>query len=195
MFQFRTSLAILGIIAGIILGFAISKAFPARNKELPIVLRINEVRKMNHLRLVTYHFEEIIPIEKNDKIKLLLVVPAVVSGYINLDDLYYEVKNDTLLTITLPEPNIDSATFQLENAVNYDLEMRFNINLGSGLYQQVFSDLKTKLRESKASITQKSIEMGIYSETEDAAKEYLGILFSDLSYNISFKSKENIILQ
>jgi len=174
------------------MGFIVSKTFmKERISPQPVVFRLNEIKKVKHLKLVSYHFEEILPIEKNGKIKLLLIIPARVSGYLDMDKLSFEIRNDTLVDVFLPQMKIDSAIFELENASNYDLEKRFNINLGSGLYQEVFEELKQKLKESKKTVTAKAISMGLPHETESAAREYLDLLLSDLGYSVFYKRSFN----
>ena len=191
--KLKTPLIISMLAIGIVCGYVAAKTYSSGPKSnMPVIFRINEIKKVRQLKLVTYHFEEIIPIEKNGKIKLLLIVPATVSGYLDLDDLNYVISNDTIISVKLPEPVIDSATFQIENAVNYDLEKKFSISLGTGLYQEVFSELKEKLRTSKLTVTEKALTMGIRTSTEDAAKEYLNALLSDLNYTVDFSNKSTL---
>jgi hypothetical protein len=189
MLKLKTPLIIILILLGVTAGFILSKGLATKVVSPPLVFRLNEIKKVRQLKLVTYHFEEIIPIEKNGKIKLLLIVPATVSGYIDLDALQYRIFNDTLISVSLPSASVDSANFQIENAVNYDLEKRFSINLGTGLYQEVFEELKEKLKISKINVTQKAFELGLESSTNNAAKEYISALLSDLEYVVEFKDK------
>ena len=189
MFKLKTPLIIILILVSITTGFLLSKGITTKVTSPPLVLRLNEIKKVRQLKLVTYHFEEIIPIEKNGKIKLLLIVPATVSGYIDLDALQYQISNDTLVSVALPVASIDSAIFQIENAVNYDLEKRFSISLGTGLYQEVFEELKEKLKTSKIQVTQKALELGLEKATETAAKEYIFALLSDLEFLVEFRDR------
>jgi len=170
----------------------VSKSFLSDNSpNQPVLFRLNEIKRVKQLKLISYHFEEIVPIEKNGKIKLLLTIPATVSGYLDMNELYFEIRNDTLVDVVLPQMKIDSAVFEIENAANYDLEKRFNINLGSGLYQEVFEVLKEKLKDSKKTVTAKAITMGLPQETESAAREYINLLLSDLGYAVFYRPSLN----
>jgi hypothetical protein len=118
-----------GIALALILsGFSLGKAFrkPRVVKET-IYTRIEDVKHIKHLELVTYYFESMVDVthmEKADKVYLLMIIPARVSCYIDLEQMNYRVE-DTLVQIFLPEPTIESPVLDLDSAKIFNLNERY----------------------------------------------------------------------
>ena len=185
--KINSLLIIIMMGAGITIGLFVSKYIhkPKGNKN-PVYSKLEQIQYLERLHLVTYHFEEIIPIEKkNDKIALMLIVPARVYGYINMEKTRFSLIDSTI-QVKLPPASIDSAIFDIDKAINYDLQKKFGIAVGSGLYNQVFEELKKGIRESRRDVIKKSIENGILDETSQLGKEYIRSFLSDLGYYVEF---------
>lgn len=185
--KINSLLIIILIAAGITIGLFAGKYIhkPKGNKN-PVYSKLEQIQYLERLHLVTYHFEEIIPIEKkNEKIALMLIVPARVYGYIDMEKTRFSLI-DSIIQVKLPPASIDSAIFDIDKAINYDLEKKFGIAAGSGLYNRVFEELKKGIKESRRDVTQKSIENGIFEETSQLGKEYIRSFLSDLGYYVEF---------
>ncbi|MBN1182132.1 MAG: DUF4230 domain-containing protein [Bacteroidales bacterium] len=185
--KINSLLIIILMAVGITIGLFVSKYIhKSKSERNPVFSKFEQIQYLERLHLVTYHFEEIIPIEKkNDKIALMLIVPARVYGYINMEKTKFELSDSTIRVI-LPPASIDSAIFDIDKAINYDLEKKFGISAGSGLYDRVFEELKKGIKESRRDVTQKSIQNGILDETTKLGKEYIRSFLSDLGYYVEF---------
>jgi len=92
-----------------------------------IYSRIEDIKHVKHLELVTYYFESMVDVthmEKKDKVYLLMIIPARVSCYIDLEHMNYTVE-DSLVRISLPEPVVESPVLDLDSARIFNMNQRY----------------------------------------------------------------------
>lgn len=174
------------IIAGILIG---KWAFSNASKQAVSYSKFEQIKYLKELHLITHHFEEIVPIEREgtERLKLLLIVPAKISGYMNLANLKFNIKNDTLVEVQLPQVALTEPIIEIDKALNYNLEKKFGLRLGTGLYNEVFSQLKIALVDTKKDITAKALANDIEQQTLNMGKLYIQNMMSTLGYQAIFK--------
>ena len=92
-----------------------------------IYSRIEDVKHVKHLELVTYYFESMVDVthqEKTDKVYLLMIIPARVSCYIDLEQMSYTV-DDSLIHIHMPDPVIEPPVLDLDSAKIFNMNQRY----------------------------------------------------------------------
>ena len=176
------------ITTGIFLG---QWLFSDANKKAVVYSKFEQIRYLKELHLITHHFEEIIPIEREgtERLKLLLIVPAKISGYMNLANLKFNMKNDTLGEVTLPKVLLTDPIIEIDKAMNYNLEKKFGLRLGTGLYNEVFSQLKLALVDTKKEIITKAVANGIKQQTQNMGRMYIQNMITTLGYQAQFTDR------
>jgi hypothetical protein len=120
------------------------------------------------------------------KPQLLVIVPAEVSSYIDLSELKIggRIQGDTI-QVLMPKVRLDSVIVDLDStAESFDLGGRKLTTSGSGVYYEVYEQLRDGIKETEASVKKKAKEAGIYEETEKLAHQYITDFASALGYNV-----------
>ncbi|MEM7372132.1 MAG: DUF4230 domain-containing protein [Bacteroidota bacterium] len=118
--------------------------------------------------------------------QLLIIVPTEVSSYIDLRELRIgeRILGDTL-QILIPEVKLDSVIVDLDStAESFDLGGRKITFSGSGVYYEVYEQLRDGIKETEISVKKKAIQAGIYEETRKLAYRYIKDFASTLGYNV-----------
>ena len=118
--------------------------------------------------------------------QLLIIVPAEISSYIDLRELRIgdRILGDTL-QVLMPEVKLDSVIIDLDSTAEYfDLGGRKLTFSGSGVYYEVYEQLRDGINETEGIVKRKAIEAGIYEETRKLAFQYIKDFASTLGYNV-----------
>jgi hypothetical protein len=188
--------SILLTIASLVVALALRSAF--REPEVireTIYSRIENVKHVKHLELVTYYFESMIDVaheEKSDKVYLLMVIPARVSCYIDLSQMRYTVM-DTLLQIYLPEPVIEQPVLDLDSAKIFNLNQRY-ISASKKSYETVVRNVQRSLTRAKEDVFNRAASNGIREETWRLGEGYFRSLFGGLGFEIEFVNNTTAVV-
>ncbi len=173
----------------IILGVLIGRAFrKPESLQETVYSRVESIQHMKRLELVTYHFESMVDVthpEKKDKVYLLMVIPARVSCYIDLEQVRLTV-NDTLIRIRIPEPVIEPPVLDLDSAKLFNMNQRY-ITASKKSYETVVRNVQRSLIRAKEDALNRARANGIVEETGQLGKGYFRGLFSELGYRIEFE--------
>ncbi len=129
--------------------------------------------------------------EQEDHIdpKLLIVVPAQITAYIDMR----EVQTDTdfftgaSLQVKLPTPKLDSVIISLDSTDHYELSNKFEVDLTSkGVYYDIYQQLKDAILEKEVVVKEKALNEGIVKETHEMAAEYIKGFAATLGYSVRF---------
>jgi len=176
--------AVLILLAGIYLGGAFRK--PDIIQET-LYSRIEEVKHIRHLELVTYYLESMVDVtheEKQDKVYLLLIVPARISCYIDLEQMHYEL-TDSLVRIRLPEPVIEAPVLDLDSARIFNMNQRY-VTASKKSYEIVLRNVQRSLVRAKQDVLKRAEANGIRSEARRLGEIYFQGLFAGLGYQVEF---------
>ena len=141
-----------------------------------IYSRIEEVKHVKHLELVTYYFESMVDVthmKKADKIYLLMIIPARVSCYIDLEHMNYIV-DDSLVRISLPDPVIEPPVLDLDSARIFNMNQRY-VTASKKSYETVVRNVQNSLIRAKADVLNRAVANG-----------YFQSLFAGLGYQVEF---------
>ncbi|MDB4285797.1 DUF4230 domain-containing protein [bacterium] len=124
--------------------------------------------------------------EDSIKPQLLVIVPAEVSSYIDLRELKIgdRIMGDTI-QVLMPKVQLDSVIVDLDSTAEYfDLGGRKLTTSGSGVYFEVYEQLRDGIKETEVSVKKKAAEAGIYVETQQLAQQYITDFARALGYNV-----------
>ena len=177
-------LAIATIIAALVLRSAFRKPDIIQDN---IYSRIEDVKHIQHLELVTYYFESMVDVthmEKTDKVYLLMIIPARVSCYIDLEHMNYIVE-DSLVRISLPEPVIEPPVLDLDSARIFNMNQRY-VTASKKSYETVVRNVQHSLIRAKADVLNRAVANGIREEASRLGEGYFRSLFAGLGFQVEF---------
>ena len=183
--------SIMMAIASIIVAFALRSAF--RKPDVVqdnIYTRIEEVKHVKRLELVTYYFESMVDVthqEKTDKVYLLMIIPARVSCYIDLEQMSYTF-DDTLVRIFLPHPLVEPPVLDLDSAKIFNMNQRY-VTASKKSYETVVRNVQHSLIRAKTDVLRRATENGIREEAIRLGEAYFKSLFAGLNFEVEFVSE------
>lgn len=178
-------IALALILVGLFLGKAFRKPDIIQEN---IYSRIEEVVHVKHLELVTYYFEAMVDVthaEKADKVYLMMVIPARVSCYLDLELMEIAVE-DSVVRIQLPNPVIESPVLNLDSAKIFNMNQRY-VTASKKNYELVVRNVQKSLIRAKENVLQRAEANGIRNEANRLGEGYFKSLFTGLGYEIQFE--------
>ena len=175
---------ILLLLAGIYIGGAFRRPDTIQEN---LYSRIEEVKHIRHLELVTYYLESMVDVthmEKTDKVYLLMIVPARISCYIDLEQMRYEL-TDSLVKIRLPDPVIEAPVLDLDSARIFNMNQRY-VTASKKSYETVLRNVQQSLVRAKQDVMKRAEANGIRSEARRLGEIYFQGLFASLGYQVVF---------
>jgi hypothetical protein len=183
------------VIGLIILGMFIGGAFRKPDLvEENIYSRIEDAKYVKRLELVTYYFESIVDVtheEKADKVYLLMIIPARVSCYIDLERMTCVVE-DSLILLHLPEPEIEPPVLDLDSAKIFNMNQRY-VTASKKSYETVVRNVQQSLIRAKADVLQRAISNGIKEEAVRLGEGYFRSLFAGLGFELEFTEGDPLL--
>lgn len=192
------------VIGVIILGILIAAFFlikPLIWKERtvdPAYSKIEAIKRIKEIQLVKHHYETIIPITKpakknrEGKLQFLMVAPAEVNGFIDLSKLKFKVEKDSLIMVTLPNPEISQTIISLKNTKEYTFQRSFWQKFQERLdrntnYLAAYDQIRSAIDSARADIRNRAIINGILDDTQDKAEDYIRNMVNNLGYRVEFE--------
>jgi hypothetical protein len=146
---------------------------------------------VKRLELVTYYFESMVDVsheKKTDKVYLLMIIPARVSCYIDLEEMSYTV-TDTLVRIFLPHPLIEPPVLDLDSAKIFNMNQRY-VTASKKSYETVVRNVQHSLIRAKEDVLRRAADNGIREEATRLGEAYFKSLFTGLGFEIEFMSMD-----
>jgi len=172
------------IVLGVFLGRGLRKPDVVID---PVYSRIEDIKHVRHLELVSYYFESMVDVthlDKTDKVYLLLVIPARVSCYIDLDQMHY-TSNDTLVRLSLPDPIIEAPVLDLDSAQIFNMNQRY-VTASKKSYETVVRNVQLSLTRAKQDVLCRAMANGIQEEARRLGEAYFRSLFTGLGLEVEF---------
>lgn len=166
----KTIYCIIGaaLIAAFIFGTRACRTKPVRAS--PFTVSLDHIKMMRQLHLTRFYFEQIIPIEKKDKLKALIIVPAMIDAYMDLDEL--KLESDSLnLKFTLPTVRLSEVNFILDSAKIYGFK-HFGLYFSDNAYSEAIEDIQTGMRTARTEVIKKAKDQGIETMALKEAKDF-----------------------
>lgn len=181
-------IAIASVVAALVLRGVLRKPDVVQET---VYSRMEEVKHIRHLELVTYYFESMVDVthlEKTDKVYLLMIIPARISCYIDLEQMYYEI-TDSLVQVYLPDPEIETPVLDLDSARIFNMNQRY-VTASKKSYETVLLNVQRSLIRAKKDVLNRAEANGIRSEARRLGEIYFQGLFAGLGYQVEFKNME-----
>ena len=190
----KLTTAIVIAIAYIITALALQSALRKPDViQENIYSRIEDVKHMQHLELVTYYFESMVDVthmEKTDKVYLLMIIPARVSCYIDLEHMNYTVEDSTV-QISLPDPVIESPVLDLDSARIFNMNQRY-VTASKKSYETVVRNVQQSLIRAKADVLNRAAANGIREEARRLGEGYFRSFLAGLGFQVEFIRVEQV---
>ena len=175
----------LTLVIGVVGGIFIQKKITKPNSKIAITM-FEEIIKVKELHLIKHKYQDLSFIhKKNDPDKTLraiAIIPVVVSSYIDLNDIEINKKNDSIIGIVLPEPQLEDPNFKTDK-MEVKSVRDFQIYMGKDLHSEVLKYFRENTIRRKEAIIKLSIDNGIINETKEDAAEYIYSLMKGLGLN------------
>lgn len=162
------------LIGGAIMGALTVSRIGSCNKphvKTPFNVSLDHIKEIKELHLLKYYFEEVIPIDRKDKLKVLLIAQATVDSYINMGDVEINSDSAGLIKITVPEVKLSEVNFFIDSAKVYDFK-HFGIQFSDNAYGEAIADIQDGIRKARVSITQKCMADGVMEKSRLAAEDW-----------------------
>lgn len=175
-------------LALILSSFLIGKSFhKSRIVKETIYTQIEKIKQIKHLEFVTYYSESVLdvaPVDRSDKVYLQMTIPTRVSSYIDLEQMKYRI-GKSLITISLPEPIIDSQVPNLDSAKVFNLNKQY-VMPSKKRYETIVPNVESSLIKARQDALIRAEAKGIRDETRRLGERYFESLFTGLGYKIEF---------
>ncbi|WNJ17332.1 DUF4230 domain-containing protein [Pontibacter sp. G13] len=165
---------------------------PARR---PIVEKIHQIRQLGELHLVKHHSNSIIPVYKDQKkdkkkLRLVMVSPAVVSGYINLDELKTEILPDSMIKIHLPQPQVSKVQLDYRNTEELPISETW-LDFENIQWGKAFGQIQLGIGDAQDSVRARAIRMNIEGDVWKQAEAFLKTQVEMVGYQPIFVRPES----
>ena len=172
----------LALTIGIIGGICLNSKF--RKPKSSDIAKFEEIVRIKELHLIKHIYQDLSFIHrKNDaskSLKAVALVPVSVTAYIDLTQMIIKHKNDSIIKIILPYPEMSEPNYLIEK-MEVKKVKGFQIHIGKDLHAEVLSYLTEIVTRRKKAIVQLSVENGIVEETKKGAEEYITSLLRGLN--------------
>jgi hypothetical protein len=157
------------VIAAFLFGARVCRSKPI--KQTPFTVSLDHIKMLREMHLTRMYFEQIIPIDKRDKLKSLIIAPAFLDAYMNMDELKLE-SDSVNYKFTLPEIRLSKVTVDLDSAKIYGFK-HFGVYFSDNAYSEALEDIQAGLITAKIEITRKAKEQGIERMARQEAKDFI----------------------
>lgn len=162
---------LIPFVIGILLTWLGPKFIHHKDEVKPYTTSVAQIQQMHDLHLTRFFFEQIIPIERNEKLRSLIIVPAYIDAFIDLEKI--QLYPDSLnYKFSLPDISLTDVTFLMDSARIYSFK-HFGIYFSTNAYDEAVKDLQQGMSEARQSIKAKAINQNIYGLADNEAKEFI----------------------
>jgi len=185
-----TIMLVVIIVLALILGGIVGSGILKHPKTLGVqgdVLILQNIKNIEELDLVSYYFEDVMQLDKNNnpkKLKAVACVPVTMDAYINMKNIQYVTgKNDSITKILLPRPVFRTPVFSHDDSQIKIIDVSHPfIQIGSGnSMADNFQIINDKEKSDGDSILLKAKNLHLLNQADTNAVLYVKNLL------ISFK--------
>lgn len=178
------------VVLLLVLGIPKCRSKPA---PAPYTVSLDHIKMMRQLHLTRFYFEQIIPVEKKEKLKTLIIVPAMIDAYMDLDELKMDIVDSVNYKFTLPEVRLSEVNFLLDSARVYGFK-HFGIYFSDNAYSEAVQDIQDGLKQARVDVRRKAVEQGILDMAYKEGKDFIynwARAIADKGREISFVESKN----
>ncbi len=157
------------VIAAFLFGRSACRSAP--KTQTPYTVSLDHIKMMRQLHLTRFYFEQIIPIEKKDKLKSLVIVPATIDAYMDMDELKLDI-DSVNYKFTLPVIRLSEVNFMLDSARIYGFK-HFGLYFSDNAYTEAIEDIQAGMRIARSEVIVKAKAQGIESMALKEGKEFI----------------------
>lgn len=173
---------LLALALGCGLGVWVSQTwFGARGKNTPA--RLEEVLVVKELHLVRHIYNDLFFLHrKNDPskaIRAVAQVPVTITAFINLKNMQWIKRNDSIKQIILPKAELNDPAYGIDQ-MEIKETRGFQFHVGSDLYPKVSRYLSQIVAERQDTIRQRALKNKILIQAEAEGKQYIEGLLRDI---------------
>ncbi len=162
----------------------------------PAQVRLEEVLVVKELHLVRHNYNDLFFLHrKNDNnkaVRAIAEVPVTVTAFLNLKDMQWVKRNDSIVQVTLPRAQLNDPTYGLNEMVIKETR-GFQIHIGGDLYPQVSEYLSTVIGQRMDTIRHRALANKILIQAEAEGKQYIEGLLRNIGredVKVSFGDEE-----
>lgn len=139
-------------------------------------VRLEEVLVVKELHLVRQVYNDLFFLHrKNDKTKAIRAVaqvPVTITAFINLKDMQWVKRNDSIKQVILPKAELNDPNYGIA-----EMEIKetrgFQFHVGRDLYPQVSTYLSAIIAQRQDTIRQRALDNKILTQAEAEGKQYI----------------------
>lgn len=139
-------------------------------------MRLEEVLVIKELHLVRQNYTDLFFLHrKNDKtkaIRAIAQVPVVVTAYLDLKDIQWTRRNDSIKQVLLPKARLGDPTYALHE-MQIQETRGFQVHVGNDLYPKVSQYLTQTMAQRIDSVKQRAVANKILLQAEAEGKQYI----------------------
>jgi hypothetical protein len=148
--------------------------FSSAGQNTPV--RLEEVLVVKELHLVRHNYNDLFFLHrKNDQtkaIRAIAQVPVTVTAFLNLKDMQWIKRNDSIKQVLLPRAQLNDPSYGVDQ-MEIKETRGFQIHMGGDLYPQVSKYLSAVIKERVDTIRQRAIQNKILIQAEAEGKQYI----------------------
>ena len=173
--------------------------FAPEGQNTPV--RLEEVLVVKELHLVRHNYNDLFFLHrKNDKtkaIRAIAQVPVTVTAFLNLKDMQWIKRNDSIKQVLLPRAQLNDPSYGVDQ-MEIKETRGFQIHIGGDLYPQVSKYLSAIIKERMDTIRQRAIQNKILIQAEAEGKQYIegllkGIGRTDVKVTFGDESEDQAV--
>ena len=166
-------------------------------------VRLEEVLVVKELHLVRYVYNDMFFLHRrNDKakaIRAIAQVPVTVTAYLNLKEMQWIRRNDSIKKIILPKARLHEPSYDIDQ-MEIKETRGFQLHVGYDLYPKVGQYLSQIMAERQDTIRQIALNNNILIQAEVEGKQYIeGLLRNigraDVQVTFGDEAKDHLIAE
>ena len=170
--------------------------FMDKQEPTPLLLNFQGVTEMEEIEFVQMTYQELVPVtSKVGDLEFLFSVPATISGKMDMTQLSYELKQDSVLVFTLPDVTVAEVVIDLDAITDeYSRDNGEDLFLSGGgkVYDKVYVQIMDAIFSVKQGVLSNAIKDGILNQTDMEARSYLLRMANSMGYQAQFvRSRES----
>ena len=166
------------------------RRYENNHEQAPLLFHFEGVKQLEQMEFVKQHYEEVVHVtDQGGQLEFMMRVPATVSGSMDMTKMRYDLLDDSLVRVTLPEVIISDVVVDLQNVTSYDNKgKRLSLFLSGGgkAYGKAYESIMKSVEETKQGVLSNAIRDDLISETNRQARLYMVHIGNSLGYRMEF---------
>ncbi|MEL6848939.1 MAG: DUF4230 domain-containing protein, partial [Bacteroidota bacterium] len=134
--------------------------------------------------------------EEDRDLQVLLMAPCQVNGFIDLRDMRFDVLEDSLIQVTLPQAEINEPWIGITQTKEYTFRKNIWKRMGEKMNRKAFNylaaydQIRMAIDSTRREVARKAIMNGILEDTEEKAEDYIRNMVNNFGYRVEFIQPE-----